>query len=72
MFVGTYYCCLMAITLFYLIHSFTGDLPWSTCQEEWLAELEKEKKQCIDAIATGNNHTKEGYQSVSSSELYFT
>nr|XP_008196787.1 PREDICTED: sodium-dependent nutrient amino acid transporter 1 [Tribolium castaneum] len=71
-FVATYYCCLMAITLFYLVNSFTGDLPWSTCKEEWLADLDKEHKQCVDAIATTSNNTKANYTAVSSSEVYFT
>ncbi|XP_066249630.1 sodium-dependent nutrient amino acid transporter 1-like [Euwallacea similis] len=66
--VATYYCCLMAITLFYLINSFTGELPWTLCKTEWL-EYEKEiGKACV---ASANNTENNSNTTVSSSELWF-
>lgn len=31
----TYYSSLMALTLYFLIVSFSAELPWSKCREEW-------------------------------------
>jgi solute carrier family 6 amino acid transporter-like protein 5/7/9/14 len=70
--VATYYCCLMAITLFYLVHSFTGDLPWGTCQDEWTEELNAINKRCVDATAKGDDNTNDTRETISSSELFFT
>lgn len=33
--VATYYCSLMGLTLFYLVNSFTANLPWSECDPTW-------------------------------------
>nr|CAI5822965.1 unnamed protein product [Callosobruchus analis] len=33
--VASYYASLMAITLFYLINSFTASLPWAECNPAW-------------------------------------
>lgn len=67
---STYYCSLMALTLFYLIVSFSAELPWATCQKEW-------GDNCIDSGASRHsnrstflNTNKEGVRS--SAELYFT
>jgi SNF family Na+-dependent transporter len=30
-FLDVYYCVIIAWTLFYLINSFTANLPWGTC-----------------------------------------
>lgn len=66
---STYYCSLMALTLFYLIVSFSSELPWSKCQKEW-------GDNCIDSGTTrSSNRTflfsdTEGVRS--SAELYFT
>lgn len=61
----TYYCSLMALTVFYFFQSFAADLPWSTCDKEW--------DMCIDSKKSDNNNSRianlTGYRS--SSELYF-
>lgn len=33
--VVTYYCCLMALTVFYFFASFQSVLPWSICDPSW-------------------------------------
>jgi len=64
--VGTYYSSLLALTLKYLVDSFSQVLPWSECSDEWTDAT------CIAASyvktdnQTWNNATK------SSAELYFT
>ncbi|CAH0564757.1 unnamed protein product [Brassicogethes aeneus] len=65
--VATYYCCLMAITLFYFVNSFTSELPWATCQNEWIPYLAKINRTCIGA------EEKSGSQlnTISSSEMWF-
>ncbi|XP_050306156.1 sodium-dependent nutrient amino acid transporter 1-like isoform X2 [Anthonomus grandis grandis] len=66
--VATYYCCLMAITLFYLAHSFTNDLPWTICNPSWNSDyLDDRKLTCINS--TGSELA--GDNRVSSSELWF-
>ncbi|XP_014609957.1 PREDICTED: sodium-dependent nutrient amino acid transporter 1-like [Polistes canadensis] len=45
---ATYYSSLMALTLFYLISSFSAELPWSKCLEEW-------KDFCIDSSSKKEN-----------------
>lgn len=45
--VVSYYCALMALTLFYLAASFQAELPWSFCREEW-------QGQCVDSVSQGN------------------
>jgi len=61
----TYYCSLMALTVFYFVQSFAADLPWSTCDEKW--------DMCIDSKKSGDSNSSitnlTGYRS--SSELYF-
>lgn len=61
----TYYCSLMALTVFYFLNSFAADLPWSTCDKEW--------DMCIDSRKGEYNNS--GFSNVSgyksSSELYF-
>lgn len=66
--VGTYYCSLMALTLFYLVNSFTSNLPWSDCWSDWNQNSIMDNKECIASSnkgAIGLNNT------ISSSELYF-
>ncbi|XP_063585011.1 sodium-dependent nutrient amino acid transporter 1-like isoform X1 [Penaeus indicus] len=59
--VVTYYCSLMALTVFYFVQSFNTVLPWTYCNPEWADE------NCIDSA--GNfTYTNE---SQSSSEQYF-
>ncbi|KAJ8957366.1 hypothetical protein NQ318_004845 [Aromia moschata] len=67
--VATYYCCLMAITLFYFINSFTNDFPWATCQDTWDDYLKSRGLQCIDATNTSKDRPDSGL--ISSSEMYF-
>ncbi|XP_015590860.1 sodium-dependent nutrient amino acid transporter 1 isoform X2 [Cephus cinctus] len=60
--VVTYYCALMALSMFYLVASFQSELPWSTCNPEWGDE-------CVDSSSTGSfNRTS---SKSSSAELYF-
>lgn len=58
----TYYCSLIALTLFYMIKSFAAELPWSNCWDKWDDGL----TLCISASST---ETREN--ATSSSELYF-
>ncbi|XP_015434075.1 PREDICTED: sodium-dependent nutrient amino acid transporter 1-like [Dufourea novaeangliae] len=69
--VVSYYCSLMALTLFYLAASFQAELPWSFCRDEW-------KGQCIDAVSREdvNNDNRSAILADngtlrSSAELYF-
>ncbi|KAG6794670.1 sodium-dependent nutrient amino acid transporter 1 isoform X1 [Apis mellifera caucasica] len=62
--VGTYYCSLMSITLYYLIGSFQSKLPWSTCLKEW-------GDSCIDSAGSYNISQKNGTELITSAELYF-
>jgi solute carrier family 6 amino acid transporter-like protein 5/7/9/14 len=61
----TYYCSLMALTVFFFLQSFASDLPWSTCDKEW--------DMCINSGK--GEYNKSGIANVtgykSSSELYF-
>lgn len=66
--VGTYYCSLMSVTLYYLINSFQSQLPWSKCLIEW-------GDVCINSGKTDENTTHHGKNMtnmMSSAELYFT
>lgn len=65
--VATYYCCLMAITLYYLIHSFTGDLPWTSCNPDWDEYVEHLNRTCVSSLNTTANVSN----AISSSELWF-
>lgn len=64
--VVSYYCALMALTLYYLAMSFQSELPWSICHTEW-------RNYCIDA--NSNNSIPEtetrNVTVQSSAELYF-
>ncbi|XP_019872065.1 sodium-dependent nutrient amino acid transporter 1-like [Aethina tumida] len=59
--VATYYCSLMAMSLFYFGSSFTSDLPWTKCLDSWQDYLNETGKVC-----NGNDTN-----SISSSEMYF-
>lgn len=61
--VVSYYCALMALTLFYLASSFQSILPWATCQEEW-------GEGCVSSSEARSNIMGNITQS-SSAELYF-
>lgn len=60
-----YYCSLIAITGFYLVHSFYEELPWSTCDHDWV-----NADTCFPSRRTDGNHTNITKLS-SSSELFF-
>lgn len=61
----TYYCSLIAMTLFYMFASFSTELPWAKCWESWGAD-------CVDSMpAKQNNSTVAPQRGISSSELYF-
>lgn len=61
----------MAITLFYLINSFTSELPWIECKDEWNETLIERNITCIPSKAS-NIEVPENATTASSSELYFT
>ena len=60
--VVTYYCSLMALTVFYFIMSFNKVLPWSVCDDAWADD------NCIDAT---NPNVTFMNNSQSSSEQYY-
>ncbi|EFA08707.1 Sodium-dependent nutrient amino acid transporter 1-like Protein [Tribolium castaneum] len=65
--VATYYCSLMALTLYYLIHSFRPDLPWSQCDPNWGRDTWLGNNTCIPSKST-----EVGVEnSVSSAEAWF-
>ncbi|XP_026671508.1 sodium-dependent nutrient amino acid transporter 1-like isoform X2 [Ceratina calcarata] len=64
----TYYSSLMALTLFFLIASFSTELPWAKCREGW--------DNCFDSSGSNGNTFAEllsgsGVNKRSSAELYF-
>ncbi|XP_049819193.1 sodium-dependent nutrient amino acid transporter 1 isoform X2 [Aethina tumida] len=66
--VATYYCCLIAISCFYLVQSFKSDLPWAECNERWKNTSFLQKYECVPSnqnVNTTNNNT------MSSAELFF-
>lgn len=66
--VATYYCSIMALTLFYLVNSFTANLPWVDCRDDWITNYIMKDKICIaSANKSGTLHNN----TISSSELYF-
>ncbi|XP_060655006.1 sodium-dependent nutrient amino acid transporter 1 [Drosophila nasuta] len=60
----TYYACIMALTIRYLVVSFSEVLPWTYCLVEW-------GPQCVATGVTDSNVTHSG-PGISSAELYFT
>lgn len=60
----TYYACIMALTIRYLVASFEEVLPWTYCLVEW-------GSNCVATGATVAHNTSI-VQGVSSAELYFT
>ncbi|EDX06730.1 GD25852 [Drosophila simulans] len=59
-----YYACIMALTIMYLVASFSEVLPWTYCLVEW-------GKSCVATGATAANDSSI-VQGVSSAELFFT
>ncbi|XP_054009977.1 sodium-dependent nutrient amino acid transporter 1-like isoform X1 [Hylaeus anthracinus] len=80
----TYYTYLMALTLFFLVASFSAELPWAKCREEWGDRcVDSDRKMntsanSMDALEGTHQGTNlfrllvddEHYSS--SAELYFT
>lgn len=67
-FVVTYYCSIMAVTVYYLAVSFSSELPWATCSPAW--------PHCFDARAGLSGGFSPAFSNLSavrhsSSELYF-
>jgi len=65
-FVVTYYCCLMALTVFYFFSSFQTILPWTTCNPSWADEL------CYNSSLADNSSNIDLTGRVSSVEQFFT
>ncbi|XP_032596745.1 sodium-dependent nutrient amino acid transporter 1 [Drosophila grimshawi] len=61
----TYYACIMALTIRYLVASFSEVLPWTYCLVEW-------GSSCVATAATATNSSNTSMHGVSSAELYFT
>ncbi|XP_012538369.1 sodium-dependent nutrient amino acid transporter 1 isoform X2 [Monomorium pharaonis] len=73
---ATYYSSLMALTLYYLVASFSTELPWATCLKEW-------GDTCVDSSSKRNYSAEENIDVLynflngsgklqSSAELYFS
>ncbi|XP_043514894.1 sodium-dependent nutrient amino acid transporter 1-like isoform X1 [Frieseomelitta varia] len=69
----TYYSSLMSLTLFFLVASFSSELPWAKCRDEW-------SDYCIDSSQTAGSETINAStflelfdkrERKSSAELYF-
>ncbi|KAK2587415.1 hypothetical protein KPH14_003129 [Odynerus spinipes] len=82
--IATYYSSLMALTLYYLIGSFSAELPWAKCLEEWGEYCVDSSSKKNDRISTNEtltflknepydalNHTLGSPAYRSSAELYF-
>ncbi|XP_076640977.1 sodium-dependent nutrient amino acid transporter 1 [Halictus rubicundus] len=76
----TYYSSLMSLTLYYLIASFSAELPWSKCSEEWDRCVDSGKKSNDSATTFDNGFGETNAfhlltndaQYRSSAEYYFT
>ncbi|XP_060521687.1 sodium-dependent nutrient amino acid transporter 1-like isoform X2 [Cylas formicarius] len=68
--IATYYCALMAISLFYLYNSFTSSLPWSTCQEEWRNVSWLANVTCV-ASSSYDVAALNGSDTMSSAEIFY-
>lgn len=76
--VVTYYCSIMALTVFYLAASFSAELPWATCPAPAPYPLPDARPyagryECFDARgrALGPAGANATLPRRSSSELYF-
>ena len=61
--VVSFYFSMVALTLFYMVKSFSAQLPWASCSPEW------KDVECVDATTMASGNTS---NAISSSELYFT
>ena len=62
--VSSYYSSIMAITLKYLFASFSAELPWTYCRDEW-------DSSCLASGADSSENVSWISGTKSSSELYF-
>jgi len=73
---ATYYSSLMALTLYYLIASFSAELPWGTCLEEWRNECVDSSNRNHNANSTMEKNSFDNFldndKLQSSAELYFS
>ncbi|XP_015111219.1 sodium-dependent nutrient amino acid transporter 1 [Diachasma alloeum] len=73
---ATYYCSLMALTLYYLVASFSSQLPWAECREEWgdyCVNSGKTRDNVVEGVAMNTSHIiKNTALMRSSAELYFS
>ncbi|XP_015590857.1 sodium-dependent nutrient amino acid transporter 1 [Cephus cinctus] len=84
---ASYYCALMSLTLYYLIMSFSAELPWAWCREEWgdFCVASGVQRSAITTKVVSDNATSSTSNDVleklrllnitsfsSSAELYFT
>lgn len=67
--VATYYCSLMALTLYYLVNSFTSKLPWSVCDSSWKNTSWLENN--VECLASNAENVNGSNNTVSSAELWF-
>ncbi|CAK9834192.1 Sodium-dependent nutrient amino acid transporter 1 [Anthophora retusa] len=71
----TYYSSLMSLTLFFLIASFSAELPWAKCREEWTDYCIDSSKKIESDTNTSNismfTELLEDKRKKSSAELYF-
>jgi solute carrier family 6 amino acid transporter-like protein 5/7/9/14 len=71
----TYYSSLMALTLYYLIASFSTELPWATCLEEWgdtCIDSSTKRNHSVDLVEDDVNNFLNSSQFRSSAEMYFS
>lgn len=66
----TYYTSLIALTLYYLFHSFVAELPWDKCLESW-ADCVDSKPKSVGLISNETMTTVDKVRLKSSSEYYF-
>ncbi|XP_011158501.1 sodium-dependent nutrient amino acid transporter 1 [Solenopsis invicta] len=77
---ATYYSSLMALTLYYLIASFSAELPWATCLKEWgdtCLDSSTKRNHSANSTAEGSMYFLDNYLNgsgklQSSAELYFS
>lgn len=65
----TYYCSIMGLTVFYFIASFSKDLPWTKCNEDWgddvMCELNEKNETVAKVLKNGT------WEITAKAELYY-
>lgn len=69
--VGTYYCSLMSLTVYYLVSSFQAQLPWAVCDVAWTDCFDSKKSSRNDSLPTSSADHRNLTGLKSSAELYF-